>query len=617
MYNGTVNGGLKGAILGVLLLLSSSIFAQPLRTTELEKKLNSVQESERGAILAQLTEAYRSDDPQKAIQYGQQALSVLEKHPDPVSQVTALCEMGWAYLITGQYQKAFECIENARQAAEKNKDNAGLSRALNNLGMIYGRLGDNKKALDYLNRSLELRKKLESKTGIASSLNNMGDIYRDLGQHEKALDVNQQALKIWKETGDKAGEAISLKNVGDAYLNLGQLDQADQNLTEALHLNEQLENKSGTVWNLLSLSALKRKRGEYAEAEGLAMNALKLATVLPGKEMMKQSYQELAAAQEGIGNYSAALDSHKKFKEVNDSIFNDERARRLALLEDSYDLQKRNQEIDKLKKDQAVLDLKLQKQSFRQNTLLAIGIFLAILGFVIHRKRVEAAHITEKLSFTDSLTGLPNRRFVFMTIDHDVASSLRKYQDAIKAGTTAQYADLIFSVVNLDDFKKITDQYGRSAADDVLKQIGELLQAACRATDTIVRWGEEEFLIISRFSNREASSLIAERFRKLIGNADLKIGEEPIRCTCSIGFAAYPFVPSNPAAFDWEQVIAFANRSLVASKRTSRDAWVGLVTTEKGSLKDFEAGNFANLRKWIDQGELSVVTSLPASSIQW
>jgi two-component system, cell cycle response regulator len=612
-----VYGGLKGAILGVLLLLSSSLSAQQLSTIELENKLKSAQESERGAILAQLTEAYRLEDPQKTIQYGQQALDVLKENSDPPSQVTALSEMALAYLMIGQYQKAFQYIENARQLAETNKDNAGLSRVLNNLGIIYGRLGDSKKALDYLNRALELRTNLKSKRGIASTLNNVGDIYRDLGQNEKALEVSKQSLQLWQETGDKAGEAIGLKNVGDAYLNVGQLDLAEQNLTEGLQLNQQLENKSGTVWNLLSLSALKRKRGEYTEAEGLATNALNQAIILPGKEMQRQAYQELAAAQEGAGNYSAALASHKKFKEVNDLISNDERQRRLALLEDSYDLQKRNQEIDKLKKDQALLDLKLQKQNFRQNALLATGIFLAILGFVIHRKRIEAAHITEKLSFSDSLTGLPNRRFVFMTIDHDVANSLRKYQDAIRAGTSAQYADLIFSVVNLDDFRKIADQYGRAAADEFLKQIGELLQGACRATDTIVRWGEEEFLIISRFSNREAASLIAERFRKLIGNATFKVNDESIHCTCSIGFAAYPFIPSKPDAFDWEQVIAFANRSLVASKRTGRDAWVGLITTDKGSLKGFEAGNFSNLRKWIDQGELSVVTSLPASSIQW
>ena len=612
-----MNGGLKGSILGLLLLLSSSISAQEPTAIELEKKLNSVQASERGAILAQLTEAYRSDDPQKAIQYGKQALSVLQMNFDPASQVIALCEMGWAYLMMGQYQKAFEYVENGRQIAETNEDNAGLSRALNNLGMICGHLGDQKKALDYLNQSLELRKSLDSKQGIASTLNNIGEIYRNLGQYEKTLEVNQQSLKIWKEIGDKAGEAISLKNIGESYLNLGEMNLAEKNLTEGLHLSEQQETRSDEVLSLLSLSALKRKLGQYAGAEAFATKALKLAIGLPGKEMTRLSYQELAAAQEGVGNYSAALESHKKFKEIIDSIFNEDRARRLALLQDSYNLKKGMQEIDKLKKDRAEMVLKLQKQRFRQNALLAIGIFLAILGFVIHRKRLEAAHLSAKLSLKDPLTGLPNRRFVSMTIDHDVANSLRKYQDAIKVGTSAQYADLIFSVINLDDIKKINDEYDHSAGIEVLRQIGLLLQKACRATDTIVRWDEEEFLLISRFSNREAASLIAERFRKLIGNTVLQIGNEEFRVTCSIGFAVYPFVLSNPEAFTWEQVIAFANRSLVASKRSGRNSWVGLLTTKKSNSKDFDARNFANLRKCIDQGELSVVTSLPTSSIQW
>ncbi len=612
-----MNGGLKGAILGLLLLLSSSISAQDLSAIELEKKLDSAQGSERGAILAQLTEAYRSDDPQKAIQYGQQALSVLQLNFDPTSQVTALCEMGWAYLMMGQYQKAFEYIENGRQIAETNDDNESLSRALNNMGMICGRLGDQKKALDYLNQSLKLRKSLESKQGIASTLNNIGEIYRDLGQDEKTLEVNQQSLKIWREIGDKAGEAISLKNIGEAYLNLGQLNFAEENLTEGLHLSEQQENRRGQVLNLLSLSALKRKHGQYAAAEPLATKALKLVIDHSGKEMIGEVYQELAAAQEGAGDYSAAVESHKKFEEINDSIFNADRARSLSLLEDSYNLGKRMQEIDKLKKDRAVMDLKLQKQSFRQNALLAIGLFLAILGYVIHRKKIEAAHLAAKLSLKDPLTGLPNRRFVSMTIDHDVANSLRKYQDGIRAGTSVQYADLIFSVISLDDFKRINDEYDHSAEIDVLSKIGSVLQGACRATDTIVRWSEEEFLIISRFSNREAASLIAERFRKLIGNIVLQIGNEEFRVTCSIGFAPYPFVPSSPEAFTWEQVIAFANRSLLASKRSGRNAWVGLLATEKGNSKDFDIRNFANLRKCIDQGELSVVTSLPTSSIQW
>ncbi len=693
-----MNGGLRGAVFVVIVLLSSSISAQQINAIDLQEKLGSAQGVKRGRILARLTEAFCSDDPQKAIQYGQEALAIFEKNPDPASQILTLCGMAWAYTMLGEYQKAIDYNEKARQLAEKQNERAGLSRALNNLGVIaqrrgqplaavhffeqslelrkqldskediatslnnlgsvysmdltdydrgidyhlqalkfgeelndeqgialsvnnlgivYGRIGDYKKALDYLNKALELRKKLGLKQGVASTLNNIGDIYMKQGRYEKSLEINQQSLGIRKEIGERSGIATSLKDTGNAYFNLGRLDLAEINLTEGLHLSEELGDKGTTVQTLLSLAALQRKRGQYAEAEELATSALKIATSISGKERIRLALEELASAQADAGNYSAAFSTHKKFKEVNDSIFNDERARRLALLESRYELEKREREIDKLRKDQTILDLQLKSQRSQRNVLLGAAIFLGIVGYLVHRKRVESASITERLSLIDSLTGLRNRRFVLQTIDYDLASSLRKYQDALRAGTSPQQADLIFLVIDLDKFKLINDQYGHSAGDEILKQIGNLLQGACRATDTIVRWGGEEFLIISRFSNREAAGIIAERFRSLIESAELKLGEETIRCTCSIGFAAYPFVRSNPDAFTWEQVIAFANRSLVAAKRSRRNSWIGLNTTEKASLKDFSAENFADLRKWIDQGELSVVSSLSASAIQW
>src|SRR6185295_11864764 len=110
----------------------------------------------------------------------------------------------------------------------------------------------------------------------------------------------------------------------------------------------------------------------------------------------------------------------------------------------------------------------------------------------------------------------------------------------------------------------------------------------------------------------EDAGIMAERFRSLIESAELKIGpQETIRVTCSIGFAAFPFIRSAPDAFTWEQVIAFADGSLFAAKRSSRNAWIGLNTTEKASLQDLSGGHSSNLRKWIDQGELIVDSSLP------
>ncbi|HSE43231.1 MAG TPA: tetratricopeptide repeat-containing diguanylate cyclase, partial [Acidobacteriota bacterium] len=492
----------------------------------------------------------------------------------------------------------------------------GIALSLNNIGVVYGRLGDNKKALDHLEKSLELRKKLEVQKDVASSLNNIGDVYMKLGKFEKSLELYQQSLEISKGTGDKSQIAGTMKNIGDAYLNLGRLDLADKNLNDALRLTQEVEDQGNRVLTMVSLSALNRKRGHFSEAEKLSMEALKMASALPGKERVRQVLQELVAAQEGAGNYAEALATHKKFKEVNDSIYTDERARRLALLESSYELEKREADIEKLKRDQAVQNLHFQRERSQRNALLGILIFLGIVGFLIHRKRIEAARITDRLSLTDPLTGLRNRRFVEHTIDYDLATSIRKYQDALREGTAPYKADHIFLVIDLDDFDLIKKQYGRTASDDVIRQIAEILPKGCRTTDTIVRWDKEEFIIIARFTTRNFAGIIAERFRSMIESADLKIGDETIRLTCSIGFAAFPFVPSKPDAFTWEQMIAFANGSLLAAKR-SRNAWIGLHTTEKTSFKDVADGTYRNLRSWIDQGELSVVSSLPVSSIQW
>lgn len=645
------------------------------------------------------TESLRSDNPQKAIEYGQQALTILKNNPDFHQEISVLIDVGWAYLTLSDYENAIIYSERASKLAEKHNDREGLSQAinnlgvvaqrrdqpidainyfeqsleiqkqlnlkkeiadslnnlgfvysmaltdydrgieyhlqalklreelkdqegialsLNNLGIVHSRLGDSQKALDYLNRALELRKKLGLKARTASTLNNIGDVYMKLGQYEKSLEINQQSLQLRKEIGERSAVAMSLRDIGEAYTNLGQIDQAQKYLRDALNLCEELDDKGTKVLTLISLSAMNRKRENFAEAEKLATQALQTAQSISAKERLRQTLQELAAAQEGACHYSEALATYKKFKDVNDSIFNEERARRLALLESRYQLEKREREIEKLKKDQAILDLHLHSERSQRNAIVGGSILLGIVGFLMYRRRVESSRIAEELSLTDSLTGLRNRRFIWQTIGYDLASCLRKYRAALYSGNYPRYADVIFLVIDLDEFKLINDQYGHSAGDEILKQIANVLQSGCRAADTIVRWGGEEFLIVSRFSNREDAGVMAERFRSLIESAELKIGpQETIRITCSIGFAAYPFIRSSPDAFTWEQVIAFADGSLFAAKRSSRNAWIGLNTTEKANLKDLSGKYSTNLRKWIDQGELTVDSSLPASAIQW
>jgi diguanylate cyclase (GGDEF)-like protein len=699
LYNKNVKWGVTGAILVGIILHSSLISAQSNNAIQLQKELTAADGQERGRILARLTEVFRTDDPQKAIQHGQEALRIFESTPDVSSEVVTLCEMGWAYMELGEYKKAVDHNEKALQLAKTNKDQAGVGRALNNLGVITQRKGQPFDAVDYFNQSLEVRKKLKTQKDIASSLNNLGsvfaidlddhdraidyyqqalkinqelkdheatalsltnlgivyglthdytkaldylnkaqeletkynlkqklaytlqhlgEIYSQMGKYEKALQANQQSLEIRNALGEKLAVAGNLNDIGDAYLKLGAVDLAEKKFNEALSLAEQLKDEDSIVENLLSLSKAKRKRGEYQEAESIALKAFKISSPDSSNEAVSKILEELAAAQEGAGNYSAALATHKKFKEVNDSVFKNERSHRLALLESRYELEKRERDVEKLKNERAGVDLQLQRERSQRYLLLVGGIALGIVGYLIRRKREDSARITEELSLTDPITDLHNQRFILQTIGFDLASSLRKYQDAIKAGEPyPRYWDVIFLVIEVDNFKLIKAQYGLSAGDEILKQIGKLLQKGCRATDTIVRWNAEDFLLIARFSNRDDAGIIAERYRSMIESADLTLGEEKMPVTCSIGFAAYPFAQSSPATFSWEQVVAFANGCLTALKRSSPNSWIGLHTNKKSNLQELSTGTYGNLRKWIEQGELTPVSSLKLSAIQW
>lgn len=88
--------------------------------------------------------------------------------------------------------------------------------------------------------------------------------------------------------------------------------------------------------------------------------------------------------------------------------------------------------------------------------------------------------MAERLSVTDILTGLKNRRYVHQTIGADVAASLRRHRAALAGGEPPVDADIVFFLVDVDGFKAVNDAHGHAAGDLVLAEISRLLEAACR-----------------------------------------------------------------------------------------------------------------------------------------
>lgn len=185
----------------------------------------------------------------------------------------------------------------------------------------------------------------------------------------------------------------------------------------------------------------------------------------------------------------------------------------------------------------------------------------------------------EDISLSDPLTGLNNRRYLSKCIGADSAMSVRAHQrrNGDEPALPAGEQDLLFFIMDVDHFKAVNDTYGHANGDAVLVQMAAILRHTCREGDMVLRWGGEEFLVVSRFTDRAQAPQIAERFRAAVeGHAFALDQGRTLHKTCSIGFACFPFDPDAPAAFSVEQVIDIADRCLYQVKRLQRNGWMGL-----------------------------------------
>lgn len=240
---------------------------------------------------------------------------------------------------------------------------------------------------------------------------------------------------------------------------------------------------------------------------------------------------------------------------------------------------------------------------FLATALLAL-LFLVWSGVHLRLRRIEAtrkrlqrivkqrtAELSEanrrlrRTARTDPLTGLPNRRYLFDRIGEDVARSRRAHYNG-----SASNADVAFMMIDLDDFKRINDEYGHDAGDSVLLAFSKVLSSRLRESDYMIRWGGEEFMVVACETEAAEAHQIAERLLQAVRDARFSVGEgaESIAVTCSAGIACYPF--GEPIdALDWERVVKLADAAVYQAKAEGRDCWVQLAPGERFEAADGEA----------------------------
>ena len=177
-----------------------------------------------------------------------------------------------------------------------------------------------------------------------------------------------------------------------------------------------------------------------------------------------------------------------------------------------------------------------------------------VFNDVSARKQVERrVHELEDIAFRDTLTCLPNRRYIELKVKQSL-------EDLQQFGRP--FGLLMFDV---DHFKQVNDRHGHDTGDAVLKVISETMTKSLRANDIVGRWGGEEFLAVLLDVDAGLLRGLAERCRSLVAESGALSGESRIYVTVSVGAT---LVTREDSIYE---AIKRADQSMYVSKSSGRN----------------------------------------------
>lgn len=240
------------------------------------------------------------------------------------------------------YPKALEYCYKAAIAEEKAKDESALLNALTNLGQIYAALEKNDSALYYYERSLKIAVKLNKPYGMSASLVNLTQLYIKLKNYDKAMALGLRSYNVTKSNGFVDFYAFSLMNLG----------------------------------------SIKKELKKYNEAEKYFQDASAVAKKAGANSVLRETYAQQAELYEEIGNFKLAYDYFKLFSDTKDSLLNKENSKLITEMNAKYTTEKKEKEIELLKKNEHIQQLELtkKKNEVENQQTISIGI---LSGFVL------------------------------------------------------------------------------------------------------------------------------------------------------------------------------------------------------------------------------------------
>jgi len=330
------------------------------------------------------------DRYKNSLTYANIALEAYNKTNRLLKQANILALICDLYTYMEQYNQAIKFCVQSMKIKEDIQIDQNKEVTLNTIGVIYEELGSYNKAQEYLKLALVYAKKNNNPYNLATTYSNLGNYNITINRPDSALYFFNKALKIDEEANDQAGLAYSNLDVGIVLFEQGNLAEAGVYLEKAKELGIQQSMADLTARVYTALSKLAMAQQQYKKAIFQLKEALVIAQRVKSSSTLKSVYNNLAKAYDAIGDKDNALIYMRLYLLEAERKFKKDNIKSVAEVEAIYNIEKKEKEIDLLKKESAINDLKAAQRKFFLITAAASIVFLLILLFIfINRNKLK------------------------------------------------------------------------------------------------------------------------------------------------------------------------------------------------------------------------------------
>lgn len=326
-----------------------------------------------------------------AADFSEKAIEILKEEGDRRRLADAYDAYSLELDALGKNPEALEASLSAAEIYEEIGDKESLAHTFNDIGVIQYYMGKNDLALSYYEKAYTIFQEIGFEGGMAICYTNIANILSEQGDYEKGLEMYFKGLEYDLEVNDPKGIIISKGNIGETYTEMGEYQKAEEFLADALKRAED----HGDQWLLTNplrgLAGLYRAQGDIDKALGYAKQSLKVALSIKAKAEIIESYYIISEIEKDAGNYKTALHYWELYARLKDSLLDESSNHIMLEMEARFRAQEQMKEIELLKKEQEIDELKDREAAMKHEEELreeknkqvflwsALGVFLIIL----------------------------------------------------------------------------------------------------------------------------------------------------------------------------------------------------------------------------------------------